>query len=361
MNILFFTESGLGVGALVVDQICELKKLNANTYGVVSSLEQEEGLIARMESNDIEILRMDGLEAHKNFRKHLDELVMFIKSHNIDVIHVQTNWELIMSFVAKILLYRTRHIKLIYTVHAFRNNNVYKKYIALFIINLLLLLFADKVICTCDYTRKLFKPVGFKTKLLPLGIDDRFFKEQCTFSEIAGMSLMFPAQFRAGKQQDIIIRAFSKYVRQSQDFSAKLYLPGEGPLRRDMERLAEELGVKNRVIFPGLCKKDEIERMFTKVNIAVISSNCETFGQCIVEPYVMGKAVLSTPVGIAPELIKDGENGYLFTNSEELCDILCSLSKDKVAIKRMCETNYNNRLRFAWSSITKCYIDEILA
>lgn len=359
MNILFFTESGLGVGALVVDQISELKRQNANTYGVVSSLEQEEGLIRRMEREGIELLRLEGLESHQNFWTHLDKLIKFSKTHAIEVIHVQTNWELMLSFAAKLALRFQSNPKIVYTVHAFRHNSPYKKYIALCIINVLLFLFANRVICTCEYTKKLFRLVGYKTKLLPLGIDERFFSEEHTFAECAGLSLMFPAQFRFGKQQDMIIKAFAWYVQKCQDRVSQLILPGEGPLRKEMEKLAKELGLEGRVLFPGHCKKDEVKRLFGKVNIAVISSNSETFGQCIVEPYVMGKAILSTPVGIAPELIKDGVNGYIFHNAEELCNILCRLSKDESLVKKMGVTNFDDSSRFAWQTITKDYLQDL--
>ena len=114
MNILFFTESGLGVGALVVDQISELKRQNANTYGVVSSLEQEEGLIRRMEREGIELLRLEGLESHQNFWTHLDKLIKFSKTHAIEVIHVQTNWELMLSFAAKLALLFQSNPKIVY-------------------------------------------------------------------------------------------------------------------------------------------------------------------------------------------------------------------------------------------------------
>lgn len=359
MKILFFTESGLGVSSLIVDQIGELKKQNRHTFGVVSSLEQEAGLIRRMECEGIELLRLDGLEYHKNFWKHLDMLIKFSKHHAIEVIHVQTNWELMLSFAVKLALLFYSNPKIVYTVHAFRNNSPYKKYIALCIINMLLFLFADRVICTCEYTKNLFRLVGYKTKLLPLGIDDRFFSERQAFVEGAGLSLMFPAQFRYGKQQDMIIKAFAAYVQKCQDHHSQLILPGEGPLRKNMEKLAEELGLKSRVLFPGLCKKDEVKKLFGKVNVAVISSNSETFGQCIVEPYVMGKAILSTPVGIAPELIKDGVNGYIFHNAEELCDILCRLSKDQSLVKKMGMTNFNDRSRFTWQTITKNYLQDL--
>lgn len=359
MNILFFTESGLGIGALVTDQICELKKLHPKTFGVVSSKEQEEGLIKRMEEACIPLLHLKGLESHADFWLHVKLLRKYIIDNEIDIIHTQTNWELVMSYVVRLSLLFTHKLKLVYTVHAFRNNSQYKKYIVLLIINLLLLLLSDRVICTCQYTQRLFPLVKYKISLIPLGIDARFFTEKWEYIKDACLSMMFPAQFRVGKQQDMIIKAFAKYVNKTGDVLSVVILPGEGPLLKKMKELAYSLGIGERVKMPGHCKKEEICNMFSKVNIAVISSNNETFGQCIVEPFVMGKLILSTPVGIAPELIANGEGGYIFKNEDDLCNILCEIRENKDIIGQIGMKNYKNRMRFSWGVITKTYIEEL--
>lgn len=359
MNILFFTESGLGIGALVTDQICELKKLHSNTFGVVSSKEQEEGLIKRMEEANIPLLHLKDLESHIGFWRHVKLLRKYVLDNEINIIHTQTNWELVMSYIVKLSLLFTRKLKLVYTVHAFRNNDQYKKYVALIIINLLLLLLADRVICTCRYTQRQFPLVRYKMLLIPLGIDARFFREKWEYAKNACLSMMFPAQFRAGKQQDIIIKAFAKYVDKTGDTSSVVILPGEGPLLEKMRELACSLGIGDRVKMPGFCRKEEVCNMFARVNIAVISSNNETFGQCIVEPFVMGKLILSTPVGIAPELIGNGEGGYIFKTEDDLCDILCKIRENKEIIRHIGMKNYESRMRFSWGVITKTYIEEL--
>lgn len=359
MNILFFTESGLGIGALVTDQICELKKQLPGTFGVVSTKEQEPGLVDRMKEADIPLLTLDGLESHLNFQQHIKLLRKYVVDHHIDIIHVQTNWELVMSYIVRLSLLFNHKLRLIYTIHAFRNNSHIKKYFALAIINIMLLLLADKVICTCNYTKNLFKMVGYKLVLIPLGIDSRFFLPEWRYVENAGVSIMFPAQFRKGKQQELIIRGFAGYVDKTGDKKSRLLLPGEGPLRGQMEELAEELGIKDQLFTPGHCSKEKIGMMFSTVNIAVISSNSETFGQCIVEPYVMGKVIVSTAVGIAPDLIEQGDCGFLFNTPEELTSILCYLSENEVTIKRMGKHNYANRMTFSWKIVTKQYLKAI--
>lgn len=359
MNILFFTESGLGISALATDQICELKKQNNHTFGAVSSMEQEPGLINKMINSNIGLLKLPGLESHKNLRKHIYSVKQFVKQRNIDIIHVQTNWELVLCFFVQILLLFSHKLQIIYTVHAFRHNKRFQKYIALFVINILLFFMANRVICTCKYTKKLFPLVRSKTFLIPLGIDDSYFSDRREVAHDAGVSLIFPAQFREGKRQDMIVRAFAKYVSKSGDKDSVVILPGEGPMKGRVKELAVSLGIGDRVIMPGHCSKAQVRELYSKVTIAVVSSNRETFGQSIVEPYVLGKVVISTPVGIAPELIDGHEGGFIFRTEYELCEILCRLAKHPELIDSIGKGNFDKRMRFSWQHITAQYLDAL--
>ena len=89
----------------------------------------------------------------------------------------------------------------------------------------------------------------------------------------------------------------------------------------------------------------------------MVSSNRETFGQSIVEPYVMGKVLISTPVGIAPELLDGHEGGFIFRTEDELCEILCRLAKHPEEIGRIGKGNFENRMMFSWQQITSQYLD----
>lgn len=358
MNILFFTESGMGVSALTTEQICVMKGLNGGTFGVVSGLEQEPGLIERMRREGIELLELVGLECHRNWRRHVGLIRDFVRRNGIEVIHVQTNWELVLCFFVKLALGWSHRVRIVYTLHAFRNDRGVMVYVAAALMNLALLVMADRVVCISDYTRGWFRLVGFKTVVLPLGVDSRFFLEKWSFVEDAGMSMVYLAQFRKGKRHDWIIRAFADFVDKSEDGTARLFLPGEGPTRRRMMGLAEKLGVADRVVFPGRCSKEEVFGLLSAVNIAVVASCSETFGQCIAEPFVMGKLVISTPVGIAPEIIRDGVNGFIFDSAEELSEILCNIAGNKDLMRRMGWKNFEMRGRFDWRKIVECLMDE---
>jgi glycosyltransferase involved in cell wall biosynthesis len=127
-----------------------------------------------------------------------------------------------------------------------------------------------------------------------------------------------------------------------------------------MKRLAKELDIAKQIHFPGLLTKAEVKDTYLSSNIAIVASNSETFGQSIVEPYVIGRTVVSTPVGIAKEIIIDGVNGFIFTSQSELTKALIKIAENKQILIGIGETNFSNRDRFRWSKVTELYKSKLI-
>ena len=114
---------------------------------------------------------------------------------------------------------------------------------------------------------------------------------------------------RLTKEKDFatLIRAF-KIVRQQQD--CKLVIIGEGPLRRDLERLVEELDLKEQVSMPGYAANPYA--WMKKASIFVLSSAWEGSGNVLIEAMAMGVPAVSTDCPFGPsETLANGKYGIL--------------------------------------------------
>lgn len=359
-RLLFFaSDYSIGLSALLTDQLISIVESGVEVCAVAGENEQESGLSDLLKQKGINIVRIHGLDTHSDFKRIVKEICNIVRDNKIRLIHVQNNWQLVIASFVKNRLLSKQRIKIVYTLHGFRNNNPLKSRIAQVIIGSGLLLLADHVICMTKYLRSKFKLLSYKIELIPLGIKDNFFTDKFIEPPIDAMHMVFPAQFRKGKNQDIIVRAFAKYVQASGDITSTLTLPGAGELEEEIKRLSRELGISRQINFPGLMSKEEIKNLYLNSNIAIVASNSETFGQSIVEPFVIGRCVVSTPVGIAPEIIKDGENGYLFKTEEDLYIILSQISRNMSSLKEIGLTNYNKHDSFSWSNVTSIYIDKL--
>lgn len=90
----------------------------------------------------------------------------------------------------------------------------------------------------------------------------------------------------------------------------RLFIAGEGEDEDMLRKLADQLGVADRVTFCGWVSP--VEPFFRAMDINVLSSVSETFPYSILEGVCAGCATICSDVGGMPELIDTGENGYIF-------------------------------------------------
>lgn len=356
MKLLFFASDYIiGLSSLLTEEAIAFKKNDIDLTCIAGEKEQELGLSQRIKKAEIEIIRINGLDEHQDFRKRSREIADIIIAHNISIVHVQNNWQLMLLAYCRLFFRKTRHIKLIYTLHGFRHNHPVKSFLATIVIGLLLLLFADKVQIMSKYVWRRFFFLSHKRVLLYLGIDNSFFTNKENTIHTDSMKIVFPAQFRHGKNQDMLIKAIAMYCSKTQDTSIRLYLPGTGPLLDPYKQLAVDSHVQEQVVFPGLLSKKEIKELYLKCNIAAIPSNSETFGQSIVEPFVLGRMVLARKVGVAPEIIVEDENGYFFSDENDLCERLLMIRDNMDCIAKAGNENFQKRNLFHWDYIADHY------
>jgi len=90
---------------------------------------------------------------------------------------------------------------------------------------------------------------------------------------------------------------------------AHLLMVGDGPDCGPAEHLARDLKVDRHVSFLG--KQNHVERLIPLAHVLLMPSELESFGLVALEAMACGVVPVATRVGGVPELITDGENGYL--------------------------------------------------
>jgi glycosyltransferase involved in cell wall biosynthesis len=358
MKLLFFgSDYKIGLSSFLTDQIIAYNQIKDLSILVLcGEREQEINLRSRLKKESIRTEIVNGLDDHRNFLGLKRELTKIIKSERPELIHVQNNWQLILIALIRLTLNMSMKYRIIYTIHGFRNNaGILKRTVARFLIGAILYLFADKVIYMSGYVYKSFKFLNHKMIRLHYGIGEMFFNKTSNIIKLDKLRLIFPAAFRTGKNQDLLIRAFASYCREKNDKKAELYLPGDGKFKTFCQELTKKLGVSDQVIFPGLITKENLFTLYEKCNTGIIPSESETFGQCIIEPYVCGRCIITRRVGIADEIIEDGINGYFFDNEEELKSILSELSCNTEFIQSSGNLNFDRRNMFSWESSREDY------
>lgn len=90
---------------------------------------------------------------------------------------------------------------------------------------------------------------------------------------------------------------------------ARFVILGEGPEEASLRSRARELGVENRVVFAGF--RPDIERFYPVMDVSVLTSLSEGLSMTVLESMSFGLPVVATRVGGNPEIVRDGESGFL--------------------------------------------------
>jgi len=112
---------------------------------------------------------------------------------------------------------------------------------------------------------------------------------------------------RPGKGHEVAVRAWPEVLRSTPE--ARLLLIGNGPLEQSLRALAEELGVADRVVFAGA--RDDVQVLLPRTDLVVLPTRTEALPTVLMEAAASGVASVATAVGGVPEVVVDGETGWL--------------------------------------------------
>jgi glycosyltransferase involved in cell wall biosynthesis len=109
---------------------------------------------------------------------------------------------------------------------------------------------------------------------------------------------------------------------------ARFIIAGEGTLRAETEKLANDLGLSESCLFIGRCAN--VPDLLAASDVCVLSSQAEGFSNSILEYMAAGRAVVATNVGGASEAIVEGETGHLVDAGDDraMAERLIALLRD---------------------------------
>lgn len=189
-----------------------------------------------------------------------------------------------------------------------------------------------------------------KIKVFPNSIDDpipRFnSKPDKSIFEIVCIG-----KLSYNKGQDILIQALKVLADKGYQCIARFV--GSGDQKENLEALANELELSDKVQFIGHIDHDKVFDHFFQADVTVVPSRKEAFGLVVIESMAVGTPVIGSNTGGIREIISDGVDGYLFEpeNERDLAKKIETFFRNRELLQEM---GINARNKF----VTK-YLDEI--
>jgi L-malate glycosyltransferase len=147
---------------------------------------------------------------------------------------------------------------------------------------------------------------GIELERYEVHVDRRMLRERLGLDPertyIANVARLHPI-----KDQAMLLRAFAEVAAARPEVD--LLLIGDGALRGELGRLAEDLVVAERVRFLGV--RSDVAELLSAVDIFALTSICEAASLTLLEAMASALPVVATAVGGTPEIVRDGLDGVL--------------------------------------------------
>jgi 1,2-diacylglycerol 3-alpha-glucosyltransferase len=176
---------------------------------------------------------------------------------------------------------------------------------------------ADVVTTPTPLAAKAMHQHAFLRKVLPLsnGIDSAAYepKPDEVIEPHEHPTVLFAGRLAEEKHVDVLIKAVADTPA---DLNVHLEIVGGGEVRPSLEALVERLGLQDRVKFLGLASDDELREAYIRADLFCMPGTAELQSLVTLEAMSASTPVLLADAMALPHLVRDGENGYLFTPND---------------------------------------------
>lgn len=181
--------------------------------------------------------------------------------------------------------------------------------------------------------------------IIPNGVNMENFSGSLSYGDLTALAqslglkadekvILTVSRFVPKNGLDILISAARILNAQCPGLKYKILLVGNGSSRKDLQKLALDLGVKDKIVFSGEVKHEDVPRFLKISHVFVRPSRSEGLGTAFLEAMAAGIPVIGTPVGGIPDFITDRETG-----------LFCRLNDPADLAKKIQEIIEDNRLR----------------
>jgi glycosyltransferase involved in cell wall biosynthesis len=153
-----------------------------------------------------------------------------------------------------------------------------------------------------------------KVKVIHCGLE-RGFYDGAPLTLALAPRLVCVARLCPEKGQLLLIAAAAQLSARGMPF--ELVLAGDGPLRGDIEQLIEKYRLGKQIRITGWLSSSEVRTEILAARALVLPSFAEGLPVVIMEAMALRRPVLTTYIGGIPELVRPGENGWLFPAGSE--------------------------------------------
>jgi glycosyltransferase involved in cell wall biosynthesis len=177
----------------------------------------------------------------------------------------------------------------------------------------------DRVVCVSERQAEKVRAAGvhdFKVRVIRNAARPDAFRDsdpamrrhmESLFPRSGSRIVLMAGRLSPDKGFHVLIDAIPAVLAKAPD--ARFIICGDGVQRHELERQVVSLGLKDVVVFAGF--RNDLDSWMPNADLFVLPSFTEGLPNVLLEAHASGVPVVATAVGGSPELVVDGETGWL--------------------------------------------------
>lgn len=163
--------------------------------------------------------------------------------------------------------------------------------------------------------------------VLPTGLDDSFYIEdeektktirrQYLGEEKNGHLFCSVSRLEEEKNPIFLLNGI-RCLKEKLPFSFRVLLLGEGSMRKELEVLAEQMGLSDTVVFLGNISNEDVKQYLYASELFLFASKSETQGIVLEEAMAAGNPIVAVRASGVEDVVKNGINGYMTEEDVEI-------------------------------------------
>jgi len=217
-----------------------------------------------------------------------------------------------------------------------------------------------------EYARGIYGNLDYV--LVPAGIDFGMFElddaEQVARVEAlrqgSDVHLLMMAALTRKKNVHLLIEVLAALAARGID--ARGTVIGEGPLRSELESMARQRGIADRLVLSGYVTQEDLPLYYHAADVLYFLEANGAWTMSIIEAGATRTPVIVAPGGSMPTLVRDGETGVVLDDVHDvdaLVEQTVSLVENGPRRAEMGRRNYEHSLRFSLPESVRTFIDTV--
>jgi len=219
----------------------------------------------------------------------------------------------------------------------------------------------DKILVSNEYTKELvhdyYNVKIEKISIIPNGTElNNFYKSNSNSKQI-----IFSGAMYHHRGIDVLLESVSDVIKKIPE--AKFVLLGNGPEMQKLKKFVEKMNLTENVIFKGWVDRKEIPKYLAESAIGIGPLRITDVTKYALPIKVLEYMSSSLPIiaineTLPEDVLKNGENGFLVKNSNELGEKIVKLLENNELQLKMGEKSRKMVTKFDWENVTESIIKE---